>query len=148
MRISSPAFAHGTEIPVRYTCDGENVAPPLEWSNVPDGAESLALVMDDPDAPWGLFTHWVVYDLPADVTGLPEGGALPPPAGEGQNDYGRTGYAGPCPPPGPHHRYYFRLFALDTALGLTTPPEPDELRRLMCGHILDHAELMGTYGRT
>jgi len=150
MRITSDAFAHGAEIPAGYTCEGEDVSPPLTWSRVPAGAQSLALIVDDPDAPdpaaprmtW---VHWVVYNLPPD--GLPEGVApadLPSGTKEGINDWKRTGYGGPCPPIG-RHRYFFKLYALDTVLPDLGSPDKARLLEAMAGHVLDQAELMGTY---
>jgi len=149
MKLGSNAFAHGGEIPRRYTCDGDDVAPPLAWSGVPKGAQSLALVVDDPDAPdprapkmtW---VHWVVVDLPPDATGLPEGGALPAGARAGRNDWKNAAWGGPCPPVG-RHRYFFKLYALDTRLAAPAHPTKAELERAMRGHVLASAELVGTY---
>ncbi len=150
LEIRSPAFEHGGEIPARYTCQGEDVSPPLEFSGVPGGTRSLALIVDDPDAPDPaapkmIWVHWVLYNLPPDCSGLPEAvSELPPGTGEGLNDWQRTGYGGPCPPIG-RHRYFFKLYALDTELpGLGTPTK-GELLEAMRGHVIDEAELMGTY---
>lgn len=150
MELHSPAFEPGGEIPVRHTCEGDDVAPPLRWRGVPDGTASLALIVDDPDAPdpaapRTTWVHWVVVDLPPASTGLPEGGRpLPPAAREGLNDWRRTGYGGPCPPIG-RHRYVFKLYALDTTLpGLVRPTKAD-VERAMHGHVLAKAELVGTY---
>jgi hypothetical protein len=152
MVIRSTAFAEGAEIPRRYTCEGPDVSPPLEWTGVPSRARSLALVVDDPDAPdpkaprmtW---VHWVLHDMPPDTAGLAEAvarDALPPGTRQGVNDWKRTGYGGPCPPIG-RHRYYFKLYALDTLLGdLRTPTKP-ELEAAMKGHVVAEAKLMGTY---
>lgn len=151
LAISSPAFAHGAPIPVRHTCEGEDVSPPLAWHGVPNGARSLVLIVDDPDAPdpeaprmtW---VHWVLFDLPPDGQGLPEAlsqDALPPGAGAGRNDWKRSGYGGPCPPIG-RHRYFHRLYALDTRLELEAPTRA-EVDRAMQGHVLAEAVLMGTY---
>jgi len=152
LKIHSPAFPDGGEIPVRYTCDGEDIAPPLEWDGIPPGTESLALIVDDPDAPdpaapKTVWVHWVLYDLPPDSRGLPEGGApLPPGTREGLNDWDRTGYGGPCPPIG-RHRYFFKLYALDTVLPDLGTPTKGALEQAMIGHVLDEAVLMGTYQR-
>ncbi len=152
MTIASPAFAHGGEIPSAYTCEGKDVSPPLEWSGVPEQAKSLALTVDDPDAPdpaaprmtW---VHWVLYDIPPSARGLPEGvapAALPPGTREGTNDWKRTGWGGPCPPIG-RHRYFFKLYALDRTLGDLGRPTKAKLEKAMEGHVLARAELMGTY---
>ena len=148
--LTSPAFAHGEPIPRKYTCDGEDVSPPLHWSAPPQGAQSLALIADDPDAPVGTWVHWVLYNLPAETRGLPE--AVPPDADlpdgsrHGRNSWRRLGYGGPCPPSGTH-RYFFKLYALDTALDLAPGASKKQLLRAMKGHILIQAELMGVYAR-
>lgn len=149
LSIKSPGFPHGGEIPTRHTCEGEDIPPALTWEGVPPGARSLALVVDDPDAPdpaapKRTWVHWVLYDLPPDVGGLPEGGRLPPGTREGKNDWNRTGWGGPCPPIG-RHRYFFKLYALDRTLGDLGHPTKAQLERAMEGHILARAELMGTY---
>jgi len=150
MDLTSTAFAKGGDIPARYTCEGSDVAPPLTWSGVPDGAKSLTLIVDDPDAPdpaapkmtW---VHWVLYDIAPSATGLPEGGKpLPEGTREGLNDWKRTGYGGPCPPVG-RHRYFFKLYALDTLLPDLRAPKKADLERAMHGHVLAQAELIGTY---
>lgn len=154
MTLTSPAFRHDGDIPRLHTCDGEEVSPPLSWTGVPAGARSLALVLDDPDAPdpaapkvrW---VHWVLYDLPPGTTGLPAGaakGALPAGTREGTNDWKRTGYGGPCPPIG-RHRYVHTLYALDTTLGDLGRPTRGALDRAMEGHVLARAELVGFYRR-
>ena len=152
MRIVSSAFRHEGEIPTKHTCEGRDISPALEWSSVPEGTQSLALIVDDPDAPdpkapkmtW---VHWVLFNLPPDTPGLGEGvasGDLPLGTCEGLNDWKRTGWGGPCPPIG-RHRYFFRLFALDCTLeGLGTPTRA-QLDRAMKGHVLAEATLMGTY---
>jgi len=136
---------------VRYTCDGRDVSPALEWGGVPEGTESIALVMDDPDAPAGVFTHWVIYDLPADITALEEGvprtERLKSGAVQGKNDFRKTGYNGPCPPPGKPHTYRFRVFALDKKLGLPPGSSKADVMAAMEGHILAQGELTGRYGR-
>ncbi|MCL4802625.1 MAG: YbhB/YbcL family Raf kinase inhibitor-like protein [Burkholderiales bacterium] len=150
LKLTSAAFAHGGEIPRKHTCDGQDVSPPLAWTGVPPGAKSLALIVDDPDAPdpaapkmtW---VHWVLYDLPAAATGLAEGvRQLPPGAREGLNDWKRTGYGGPCPPIG-RHRYFHKLYALDAALGDLGRPTKAKLEAAMRGHVLAQAELVGSY---
>jgi Raf kinase inhibitor-like YbhB/YbcL family protein len=153
LAIKSSAFLDGGEIPARFTCDGEDTSPPLEWSGVPDQALSLALVVDDPDAPDPAapkvrFVHWVLYNMPPDARGLPEGagrsGKLPPGSREGSNDFKKRGYGGPCPPIG-RHRYIFTLYALDSSLtGLDVPTRSD-LEAVMRDHILEKAEMLGTY---
>ena len=155
LTIQSPAFGVMAAIPRKYTCDGENVAPPLEWSGAPEGTQSFALVVDDPDAPdpaapKQVFVHWVLYDLPATTGGLPEGttrGTLPPGTREGRNDWERAGYGGPCPPKG-RHRYFFRLYAVDALLGDLRAPKKADLEAALAGHVLATAELVGTYERT
>lgn len=150
MDLNSTAFAAGTEIPRQYTCEGDDLAPPLRWGGVPDRTRSLALVVDDPDAPdpaapkmtW---VHWVLFDIPPGATEIPEGGLpLPDGAREGSNDWHRTGYGGPCPPLG-RHRYFFKLYALDTLLPDLHKPTKAELERAMQGHVLAQAQLVGTY---
>lgn len=151
MSLTSPAFAEGAAIPQRFTCDGEDIPPPLSWSDPPEGTRALALVMDDPDAPGGTFTHWLVYDLPASTRALPEGvpaeGELAGGGKQGENDFGRTGYGGPCPPRGEQHRYRFTLYALDAPLDL--PPGADRAAVLeaIASHALARGVLTGTYRR-
>jgi hypothetical protein len=152
LTLTSPAFADRHEIPVDYTCEGADISPALQWSGVPPGTQSLALIVDDPDAPdpaapkmtW---VHWVLYNLPPNSTQLAEGitsDELPPGTLEGKNDWKRTGYGGPCPPIG-RHRYFFKLFALDTVLPDLKHPTKAQLEQAMQGHILAQAQLMGTY---
>ena len=151
--IRSSAFTPEGPIPVRHTCDGEDVSPPLEWSGVPKGAKSLALIVEDPDAPdprapKRVFAHWVLFNLPPDAPGLPEGVRtrdLPRGTRVGRNDWDKTAYGGPCPPIG-RHRYFHRLFALDVVLDLATPSKA-ELERGMEGHVLARAEVVGVYQR-
>lgn len=151
MEFTSQAFASGAPIPGKYTCTGDDLSPPLRWSNLPDGVRSYALILDDPDAPSGVFTHWVLYNIPGDIEELEEGFALGRHADwraeSGRNDFGATGYGGPCPPVGEEHHYYFRLFALDTELGIGPGANRNQVLDAVRGHILDHAELMGTYQR-
>ena len=151
MQLTSTAFTEGAAIPANYTCDATNVSPPLKWSGVPAGAKSLALVVDDPDAPSGTWVHWVLCDLPPAVTELPEdlpksqyvaGGAK-----QGLNDFRHLGYGGPCPPSGKPHRYFFKLYALDALLDLKPGATKKDLERAMEKHILAQAQLMGTYQR-
>ena len=150
MELTSSAFVNGGAIPPRYTCEGDDIAPPLAWRDVPVGTETFALIVDDPDAPdpaapkmtW---VHWVLYDLPAGTTALPEGGSpLPDGTREGHNDWQRTGYGGPCPPVG-RHRYFFKLYALDAPLGDLRAAKKADVEKAMQGHVLAHAELIGTY---
>ena len=151
LSITSSAFAHQGEIPTLYTCEGKDLSPPLAWSGAQDGVKSLALIVDDPDAPdpkaprmtW---VHWVLYNIPPEATGLPEGVGRALPAGtlEGLNDWKRTGYGGPCPPIG-RHRYFHKLYALDTLLPDLKSPTKAQLEKAMEGHVLAKAELVGTY---
>jgi len=145
IEVSSPAFRPGESIPTKYTCDGWGVSPPLQWSNVPEGTNSLALLVDDPDAPNKRFVHWLVVDLPSDIKGLEEGEALPRDAWVAETDAGTLSYYGPCPPSGRHH-YRFHLYALDSVLGLA-PEDLEDFFRMIEGHVLDEGELVGTYER-
>lgn len=145
MKITSSVFQYGERIPKRYTCDGEDVNPPLQFHDIPQGAKSLVLIMDDPDAPGQTWLHWTVFNIPPQTTTIDEGD-LPQEAKEGKTSFGRTGYGGPCPPSGVH-RYFFKLFALDTILDLPHGATLQELEEAMNGHILAQAELMGTYSR-
>ncbi len=151
LQISSTAFSAGETIPKKFTCDGPDVSPQLKWNDPPANAQSLALIMDDPDAPAGTWVHWVLYDLPANTRELPEGIAkqeqLPSGARQGRNDFGRIGYGGPCPPPGKPHRYFFKLYARDAKLGLKARATKADLERAMKGHILAQGELIGKYDR-
>jgi len=149
LTLMSTAFVPGGAIPKDHTCDGKDLAPPLEWSGVPAGTKSLALIVDDPDAPSGMWVHWVVYDLPADTHGLARGTtskALPAGTREGLNDWKQTGYRGPCPPSG-RHRYFHKLYALDVILPDLKRPTKVALESAMEGHVLAEAELIGTYQR-
>ena len=149
--LTSAAFRAGQPIPIKYTCDGPDVSPPLAWEAAADGLHSLGLICDDPDAPTATWVHWVLFNLPADSVALEEGIAktptLPNGARQGRNDFKRLGYDGPCPPRGRPHRYFFRLYALDVMLSLPSGVTKPELLRAMSGHILERAELMGTYQR-
>lgn len=150
-QLSSSAYADNGAIPARYTCDGADISPPLAWSGVPAGTKSFAFIMDDPDAPdpaapkvtW---VHWVLYGIPVDVHGLPEGGSLHAPAGtrDGTNSWKRPGYGGPCPPIG-RHRYFQKLYALDTVLPDLHRPTKDALLAAMRGHVLAETQIIGTY---
>ena len=142
LRISSPEFAQGARIPARFTCDGNNINPALRIENVPAGTKTLALILEDPDAPGGTWVHWVVYDIPVTI-GINEDSV---PGTQGRNDYGVIRYRGPCPPSGTH-RYVFTLYALDTELGLGEGVEQAALVRVLQGHILATAELSGYYSR-
>jgi Raf kinase inhibitor-like YbhB/YbcL family protein len=155
LSLTSPAFSNGGDIPRRYTCEGADVSPPLAWSGLPEGTKSLALVVDDPDAPdpkapkmtW---VHWVLYNLPPMAGGLPEAvspEALPPGTRQGRNDWNKPGYGGPCPQVG-RHRYVHKLYALDTVLTELRPPSKGKLLEAMEGHVLAQAELVGTYEKT
>jgi Raf kinase inhibitor-like YbhB/YbcL family protein len=151
LTLSSTAFVEGEDIPTRHTCDGENVSPQLAWNNAPAGTQSFALIMDDPDAPGGIFTHWVIFDLPADVRHLPEavpaGEELDNGARHGLNSFGEISYGGPCPPSGPGHRYQFTLYALDTTLNLPAGASKQQVLDAMQGHILASVTLTGLYQR-
>lgn len=151
IHITSPAFHEGKSIPSRYTCDGEDMSPPLEWGEVPAGTQSIALISDDPDAPMGVWVHWVLYNLPPDTRSLqedmPPDEKLPNGALQGVTDFRRTGYGGPCPPSGTH-RYYFKLYALDRKLDLGAGAAKNDLLKAMEGHILGEGMLMGVYKRT
>ncbi len=143
--LSSEAFEHGGEIPRRHTCEGDDISPALTWSDPPAGTQSLALVVDDPDAPVGTFTHWLAWNIDPLAGGLAEGQSAP---AEGRNDFGIVGWSGPCPPPGHGaHRYFFRLHALDAELDVGSGAERRELESALSGHVLTTGELMGTYGR-
>ena len=153
--LTSTAFVHGDPIPEKYTCEGEDLSPPLQWEGIPEQARSLVLIMDDPDAPdpkapkmtW---VHWVLYNMPADAAVLPEGvtsKSLPSGTEEGMNDWKRTGYGGPCPPIG-RHRYFHKLYALDTVLKGLNRPSKAQVESAMKGHIISKVELVGTYEKS
>ena len=151
IQLSSSAFTEGSSIPTKYTCDGADVSPPLRWSGVPQGTRSQALISDDPDAPRGTWVHWVLYAIPPGTTELPEGVATtkttPQGARNGDNDFGNLGYSGPCPPKGSPHRYFFKLYALDTEIGLESGAKKKDLLRAMEGRILAEGQLTGRYQR-
>ena len=150
-KLETSSFLPGDDIPRKFTCEGPDVSPALTWTEPPAGTKSFALIADDPDAPRGTFVHWVVYNLPATARRLSEatpgndemsGGGR-----QGMNDFPMSGYAGPCPPPGKYHRYFFRLYALDTVLNLKSGATRQELDRAMKGHVLAEAEVMGRFRR-
>jgi Raf kinase inhibitor-like YbhB/YbcL family protein len=149
--LRSPDFPHGGEIPKQFTCSGEDRSPTLEWTQAPTGTKSFALIADDPDAPAGTWVHWVIFNMPASAKGL-HGGTekkdhLADGTRQGQNDFRKIGYNGPCPPPGKPHRYFFRLYALDAQLSLSAPATKADLERAMEGHILGKTEWMGKFQR-
>ncbi len=149
--ISSTAFANGAEIPRRHTCDGADISPALAWQGAPAGTQSLALIADDPDAPVGTWTHWLLWNIPAKATLLPDdqpkSESLDNLARQGLNDFRRIGYGGPCPPPGKPHRYFFTLYALDARLDLKAGSPRADLEAALKPHILAEAQWMGTYKR-
>lgn len=150
MQLQSSAFANGGMIPSKFTCDGENVSPPLNWAGVPTGTKTLALICDDPDAPSKTWVHWVLFDLPPEPAfldeNLPAAKTLPSGARQGSNDFQRIGYGGPCPPGGTH-RYFFKLYALDQVLELPAGSTKQQLLKAMEGHVLGQTELVGRYQR-
>jgi Raf kinase inhibitor-like YbhB/YbcL family protein len=150
LRVTSTAFTDGGMIPQRYTCDGDDTSPPLSLDGVPDGTRSIALIADDPDAPRGIFVHWVVYDLPPDLHELPDGirpnEVLDGGGRQGVTDFGTVGYGGPCPPSGTH-RYFFKVYALDAELNLPPGRSKANLLKAMEGHILAQGQIMGRYKR-
>jgi len=151
IQIISTAFSDGQPIPAKYSCEGSDVSPPLKWTNAPANTKSFALIADDPDAPVGTWVHWVLYDLPPNTTGLPEDVAktqvISGGAKQGLNSWPRLGYGGPCPPPGKPHRYFFKLYALDTMLNLKPGATKKDVEAAMKGHVLAEGQLMGTYRR-
>lgn len=144
MIIESPAFEQHQPIPAQYTCEGENRSPPLHFSGLPQGTSSLVLIMDDPDAPMGTFDHWIAWNIPPQMTDLQTGDTLPH---EGVNGFGNQGYGGPCPPRGKPHRYFFKLYALNTTLNLPEGSSKSAVESAMKSHILEEASLIGTYQR-
>lgn len=151
MRLTTTAFADGKPIPVKFSYESSNSSPALTWSDAPAGTKSFALICDDPDAPSGDWVHWVIYDIPTTISALPEHvpaiEKLPNGTRQGVNDFGRVGYGGPCPPPGKPHRYFFRLYALDSIPTLNPLPRKPDLLQNIRGHTLAEAELIGTYQR-
>jgi Raf kinase inhibitor-like YbhB/YbcL family protein len=150
MKLSSLAFKESAMIPPKYTCDDDDVSPPLEWSGVPEGTKTFALICDDPDAPMGTWVHWVIFNLPGTgqslKEGIPASEVFADGSKQGRNDFHRIGYGGPCPPGGTH-RYYFKIFALDCALNLKAGCTKAELLKAMEGHILSEGQLLGRYHR-
>lgn len=145
LTVGSSSFAANGPIPSRFSCVGADVTPELHWSSPPAGTKSLAVIVEDPDAPGGTFIHWVLFGVPPDTRSLGEGASAP--GSTGQNDFGRSGYGGPCPPPGRPHHYHFKVFALDRELDLPAGASAGELHRAMRGHILAQGEVVGTFGR-
>jgi Raf kinase inhibitor-like YbhB/YbcL family protein len=150
-KLRSSAFNEGQTIPSEFTCDGKNVSPALIWQGVPQTAKRLVLICEDPDAPAGIWLHWLAYGIPATHTGLSEGvpasGSLPDGSKQGKNDFDKIGYGGPCPPPGKPHRYFFKLYAVDSDLPSKPGLGRNEIESLMKNHIVGTASLMGTYQR-
>ncbi len=150
LTLKSAAFEHQGAIPIKYTCDGEDISPPLEWNGAPSGTKSFALIVDDPDAPMGTFNHWILFNIPANVNqlseGIPRQNTLADGSRQGKTSWHKVGYGGPCPPSGTH-RYFFTLYALDTLLNLPASASKEQVLQAMSGHILAKSELMGTYKR-
>jgi len=144
MKLTSSAFQNNGAIPTEYTCDGADLSPPLTINDIPKNAKSLALISDDPDAPVGTWDHWVVFNIPPSTLQIPKG--TEPQGVAGKNSWGKTGYGGPCPPSGTH-RYFFKLYALDTTLSLPQGANKKQIEAAMQGHIIEKAELMGSYKR-
>ena len=151
LKLKSSDFASGGMIPKQFTCDGADSSPALEWSDPPAGTQSLALIVDDPDAPVGTWVHWVLFDLPANLRTLarnvPKKEELADGSRQGRNDFGKIGYGGPCPPPGAPHRYFFKIYALDTKLNLKPGATKKDVERAKEGHVLAEGEWMGRYSR-
>jgi Raf kinase inhibitor-like YbhB/YbcL family protein len=149
--LSSPSFQNGGTIAKKFTCDGADVSPELSWDGAPQGTKTFTLIAEDPDAPAGTWTHWVLVDLPASTHTLPENVSkvdeLPNGGRQGRNDFRKIGYGGPCPPPGQPHRYYFKLYAVDTVLNLKPGAGKQEVEQALQGHVLGQTDLMGKYGR-
>jgi Raf kinase inhibitor-like YbhB/YbcL family protein len=152
MHMTSPAFTEGERIPVKHTADGADVSPELRWGDIPPNTQSFALVCEDPDAPRGTWTHWVAFNIPADKTilaeGVPAEKELADSCRQGKNDFGNVGYGGPSPPKGKPHRYFFKLYALDTKLSLPASATRQQLLDAIKGHVLAEGQLMGQYGRS
>jgi hypothetical protein len=151
LAVTSAAFESGHAMAVKYSCQGDDVSPPLKFDGAPANTKSFALICDDPDAPGGTWVHWIMYNLPPDATSLSENMAkvevLPNGAAQGRNSFQKIGYGGPCPPGGNPHRYFFKVYALDNTLALDSPPDKEKLLAAMNGHILAQGQLMGTYQR-
>ena len=146
INLTSTAFANNQRIPKKYTCDGENINPPLTISEIPEGTNSLVLIVDDPDAPAKVWVHWLVFNMPPQFDEISEG-VSPPSSLQGLNDFGEIGYGGPCPPQGPDHRYFFKLYALDTILEIQKDASKETVEKAMAGHIISKTQLIGLYGR-
>ena len=150
IKITSSVFAEGGLIPPKYTCDGDDISPPLKWEGVPENTKSLVLISDDPDAPMGTWVHWVCYDIPPRVAGLdeniPKADTLPSGGKQGMTDFRRIGYGGPCPPSGTH-RYFFKVYALDTVFGFASGKSKKDIEKAMKGHVLAEGELVGVYSK-
>lgn len=150
LKLASPAFSDGAAIPKQFTCEGANASPELQWNGAPAGTESLALIVEDPDAPSGTFTHWTIFDIPTNLSGLKAGVPNDPQTAmgaQGRNDFGKIGYGGPCPPAGKPHRYVFTLFALSQKLGLKPAAGKEQITAAMQGKVLGQAKLTGMFGR-
>jgi len=151
LAVTTTAFPAGGAIPTNYTCEGPDASPDVSWSGAPAGVQSFALIADDPDAPVGTWTHWLIWNIPPHSLGLPKGVPKEETLGDGtrqgRNDFRRIGYGGPCPPPGKPHRYFFKLFALDAKLDLKAGAKRDELEQAIKGHVLAQGELIGKFGR-
>ncbi len=151
MEIKSTAFKNNEYIPARYTCDGQDISPEIKWGGIPENTRSIALIMDDPNAPGKTFCHWIIFNIPPEKDGLPEAipvtTELPDDTRQGINDFGRFGYGGPCPPPGKPHHYNFRLYALDSKIELPTGTNQDKVLDAIKGHIFAQAQLIGIYKR-
>lgn len=150
MSLSSTAFKDGQPIPTDYTCDGKNISPQLNWTGAPAETQSLALIVDDPDAPSGVWTHWILFNLPTDTSELAENyvkSSFASTVKQGTNDFKKPGYGGPCPPAGKAHRYFFRIYALDATLNLPANAARKEIDAAMARHVLAVGQLMGTYQR-
>ncbi|MGH9454810.1 MAG: YbhB/YbcL family Raf kinase inhibitor-like protein [Terriglobia bacterium] len=151
MRLQTAAFTQGGFIPARFTCAGQDLSPALAWSDPPGNTQAFALIVEDPDAPAGTWTHWLVYDLPSTAHALPEGvgktGEISGGGRQGVNDFGKIGYGGPCPPPGRPHRYFFRLYALNAPLALNAGASKDQVHAALKGHVAAETELMGRFKR-
>jgi Raf kinase inhibitor-like YbhB/YbcL family protein len=152
LTVSSSSFPSGGEIPKRFTCDGDDASPQLAWTGAPAGTQSFLLIADDPDAPGGTWTHWVLYDLPATTSALseamPKAEQLPDGSRQGRNDFRKIGYNGPCPPPGKPHRYYFRIYALDRKISVKAGAARNEVEKAIAGHVQAQGEFIGTYRRS
>ena len=149
LKMASPAFTNGQSIPARYTCAGQNTSPEMTWSGAPAGTVSFVLILEDHDAPRGIFCHWVLYNIPAATDRISEGVTVNSQSGnggimQGRNDFGNVGYGGPCPPQGAAHHYYFKLYALDTTLSFASPPDRSQVLNAMQGHVLAQGDYLGT----